>query len=77
MKAFTTKWRTLLVAAAVAVGAVCWTGCGEDIKGPDIYADPNDDGTLWNDWIVTTQPTCNAPGMETRTDARNPNHKET
>ncbi len=54
MKAFTTKWRTLLVAAAVAVGAVCWTGCGEDIKGPDIYADPNDDGTLWNDWIVTT-----------------------
>jgi len=31
----------------------------------------------WGEWVVTTPPTCDAPGVETRTDKENANHKET
>ncbi|GBU22976.1 hypothetical protein R80B4_02889 [Fibrobacteres bacterium R8-0-B4] len=46
MKRFnvSTVGRTLLIAAALMVGALWLSGCGEDIKGPDVYGDEGDDG---------------------------------
>jgi len=31
----------------------------------------------WGEWVVTTPPTCDAPGVETRTDSKNPTRKQT
>ncbi|MDR2591416.1 MAG: fibro-slime domain-containing protein [Chitinispirillales bacterium] len=38
---------------------------------------PTDHVHTWGEWTVTTQPTCYAPGVETRTCALDASHKET
>jgi len=70
MSFITQKWRTLLLAAVAAVAGL--SGC---IVTPGDPADPNTQ-TTWTDWTVTAPATCDAPGVETRTDTKDANHRE-
>jgi len=85
--AFVRLGRTLLLAAVVAVGSVCWLGCGgDDGGGDDNGGNTNNSGNNngnkththdWGDWIVTTPATCDAEGVETRTCKLDASHKDT
>jgi len=75
--------RTLLLLSAVAslvLTAVVWFGCGGGDNNP---ADNNSESGSkthvhdWGAWSVTTQPTCAAQGVETRTCKLDATHKET
>jgi len=68
-----TRWygRTLLSAAVLAVGSVCWLGCGGDSGASPGHVHD------WGDWVVTTPATCEVAGVETRTCKLDANHKET
>jgi len=87
--ALTKLGRTLLLAAVVAVGSVCWLGCGGDDNpsggdnnGGNTNNSGNNNGNAththdWGDWTVTTPATCDAEGVETRTCKLDASHKET
>jgi len=76
---FKTLGRTLLLAAALAVGSVCWLGCG----GDDNPSGGNNNSVntththTWGDWVVTTEPTCDKEGVKTRICTQDASHKET
>ena len=77
--AFAKSGRALLVATAVAAGGL--SGCmivadDKDDTGGNATAG-NSHTHTWSDWVVTTKPTCNAQGVETRTCTQNANHHET
>jgi len=64
-------WRVSTVAAALAVGSVCWLGCGGDNGASSGHVHD------WGEWVVTVPATCEAAGVETRTCRLDANHKDT
>ncbi|MCL2182117.1 MAG: fibrobacter succinogenes major paralogous domain-containing protein [Chitinispirillia bacterium] len=70
--------KVAVLAAALALSAVVAAGCdGDNNSGGSDNPGGTDHTHSWGDWSVTTQATCNAPGLEIRYCTLDNTHSET